>query len=253
MIEQEMARTRASLTEKLEALESQVADTVQTATEAVQTTTETVSETVENVKETVEAVTGTVENTVRSIGDSLNLSRQAELRPWLVFGSSVAAGCLLGWLTTSRPRRSRTSTTQMPPIPSSSGEPMRATTYRSQPAEPAPSEKTESKSWFGEQSWVGEQLGRLKGLAVGTLLGALRDVATRAVPESVSGRLAEELDRVTTQLGGEPIHGKVIPSSEPAASTAEPKGEQRSGPKSTEQPAKEAGRKGRVPVGNSHN
>jgi len=42
-------------------------------------------------------------------------------------------------------------------------------------------------------------------------MGGIRDLAARAVPDSMSGRLAEELDNLTRNLGGEPISGPVLP------------------------------------------
>jgi len=91
VIRQQMDETRSHLAEKLQALENQVSSTVEETTAAL-------SETVEAVKETVENVTEIVEETVQSCGQLFDLRQQTERHPWLVFGGSVALGCLAAQL-----------------------------------------------------------------------------------------------------------------------------------------------------------
>jgi len=216
-----MEETRADLTKKLEALESKVADTVENTTDVVQTATEAVSNTVETVKETVEAVTETVQETVESVGDVFNISRQAERHPWLVFGGAVAVGCFAGWALAPRRRRQSGSMpmaalqTTTPSTPA--GQPNGSGASRPEPPKPAPSPTSTTTGW------ISEQLGRLKNLALGSLMGVVRDLAARSVPGALGGRLAEEVDTMTTRMGAEPIRGPVLGEEKPAPSSGRQK------------------------------
>jgi len=192
-IERQIDETKASLIGKLEALETQVA-------EVVQTTTETVSETVGAVKETV----NTVKEKVQDAGEYLNLRRQAEKNPWTVFGSSVVAGCLAGYLLGGR---SRTSTRGQRPrsVVDDRAEPSSPRAEATARPEPRP-EPAEEK-----HSWLREQLGNLSGLAIGALMGAVRDLAASNMPDGLGKSISQEMDRFTTSLGAKPITGPIIP------------------------------------------
>jgi ElaB/YqjD/DUF883 family membrane-anchored ribosome-binding protein len=207
-IRKQMEETRTALTEKLEALETQVADTVKSATEVV-------SEATENVKETVETVTEGVKETVETVAETFNLRRQMEKRPWLVLGGSVAVGCALGYLLTRPSYRSRYYESHpappAPPRTESAGlAPAALSAETPRAPEPPP---RRGPSTF---SWLGDQLSFLKGLAVSTLLGAVRDLAVRNLPQSLSHRVSEEVDQLTRRLGGEPLQGSVLPETQHA-------------------------------------
>jgi ElaB/YqjD/DUF883 family membrane-anchored ribosome-binding protein len=242
MIEREMEQTRTALTEKLEALESKVADTVSSTTDAVEevvtTTKEAVEEAVENVRETVEAVTDKVQETVHDIGEALSLSHHAERRPWVFFGGAVTVGCLGSWLLARRQRRGQAGQQR------SSAEAWSSVAREAPPArqeaEPSP-----------KRSWFGEELRHLRNLAVGALMGAVRDLATRAVPESIRQRVAEEVDHMTTHLGGEPLKGHVLPEQQEAGDGQghEPNGHQeQEAPQGEERATGQQGRKGNAPA-----
>jgi len=206
VIRQQMEETRSHLAEKLEALEDQVTDTVQTTTEAVTETVENVKETVEKVSETAENVTDAVKETVESVGETFNLWTQADRHPWLVLGGSVLVGFLGAQLFGGSNRESNGEQAyQPPPSPSWGG---------TQPAStPAPAHAEQHREAAPQQkSWFWDELGRLKGLAVGAVMGLVRDMSKRVVPDAISNRVSEEIDRVTTQLGGEPVQGSVLPN-----------------------------------------
>jgi len=199
LIEKQMEETRASLSNKLEALENQVVDTVQTATDAVQNTTEAVAGTVESVKETVGEIGDKVSDTVHSVLSAFNLSRQVEERPWLMFGGAIGLGWLTGWYLPDRTRKSRPTGAQ-PSFPATSSW-AAAPVAAAPPAEPK------------VPGWVSNQLSRVRGLAVGMVMGAVRDLARESLPESIRDRVTEEVDNLTPHLGGEVIHGTVLPES----------------------------------------
>jgi len=211
-----MEETRSQLADKLEALESQVADTVQNTTEAVTETVENVKETVEKASETVENVTDTVKETVDTLGEAFNLWTQTERHPWLVFGGSVLLGYLGAQLfggsaeeaeEEEEPREKPTPAWS----PAREAEPRRETGW--QPAQtPTPSPPHQEQPAHEEKSWFWDQLGRLKGLAIGSLMGVVRDLTKHYVPEPIGKRVAEEVDTLTTHLGGEPVQGQMLPN-----------------------------------------
>lgn len=187
-IEQRIDNTKESLAGKLDALETRVSD-------AVLTTTETVSETVGAVKETFE----TVKEKVQDAGEFFNLKRQAERNPWAVFGCSVAAGCLASYLLSNGAKSRREGKVdERPP------ESVRRTPAVSRAEKPV--EESEAK-----HGWLREQMGSLSGLAVGALMGAVRDLAARNLPEGLGQSISKEVDRFTTELGSKPVAGPVIP------------------------------------------
>jgi len=190
-IEQQIDETKASLIGKLDALETQVAG-------VVQATSESVSETVGAVKDTV----NTVKEKVRDAGEYLNLRRQAENNPWTVFGSSVVAGCVAGYLfcgrTSTRGQRPRSTVED-------SIEPSRPQSVAAVRPEPR-AESAEEK-----HSWLREQLGNLSGLAIGALMGSLRDLAASNMPDGLGKSISQEMDRFTTSLGATPISGPILP------------------------------------------
>lgn len=193
-IEQQIDETKASLLGKLEALEAHVAD-------AVQTTSETVSGTVGAVKETVE----TVKEKVQDASDFLNIRRQAQNNPWTVFGTSVVAGCLTGYLLGGSSRTRSDSGRKGYVAPEGMLTPPNAPlaeAARSQPRDQPPPEKP---------SWLREQLGNLSGLAIGALMGAVRDLAASNMPDGLGKSISQELDRLTTSLGAKPIAGPILP------------------------------------------
>lgn len=198
LIQQQMEETRASLSTKLEALENKVADTVQTATDAVQTTSDVVAETVESVKDSVGEIRERVGDTVRSVASLFDISRQVEERPWLVFGGSIGVGYLIGWYLRSGHHGGRTSA----PPPSFAAEtPAVAPVWQAPPSPPEPT----------KPSWLSQEISRVRGLAIGLAMGSLRDLAKQTLPDTFSARVAEMVDGLTPQLGGEVIHAQILP------------------------------------------
>jgi hypothetical protein len=187
LIEQRIDQTKASLADKLEALETQVTD-------AVQATTETVTETVDAVKDTVD----NVKEKVRSAGEFLSMKQQAERNPWLVFGGALAVGCFAGYVLGGEAKRAtvrrRTTSAKSPEF-----EPVAAVASSAAPLREEP------------HSWFRDQLGNFSGLAIGALMGVLRDAVASELPDGLGKSVSQEMDRFTTRLGGEPIAGPVLP------------------------------------------
>ncbi|MDB5388152.1 MAG: hypothetical protein JWM11_3798 [Planctomycetaceae bacterium] len=173
MIRQQMEATKSHLTEKLESLEQQVSDTVQTTGTAVNAT-------VEAVQETVESVAEAVQGAVHSVTNAFDVRRQIDKHPLLVLGGSAILGYLAGEIL-ARQGRHRTvaqpSSTVPPPTPTLdtpvSGTGMPAI----ESAAIAAAIAAAYKSGWDHSLWH-----QLKGQAVGTLLGIVQEVASRAGP-----------------------------------------------------------------------
>lgn len=101
-IEQEMAQTRDSLASKVNALETQVVGTVQTAADTVSSTVEAVKSLVsiapEAVSETVKQASSAVTDAFKGVFD---ISARVRENPLPAVGIAALAGGLLGYLTGS--------------------------------------------------------------------------------------------------------------------------------------------------------
>jgi len=200
VIRQQMEQTRTALTEKLETLENQVVETVQETTSAV-------SETVESVKEAVQETVCTVKESVSDAVDTVkhtfDLPLQVERHPWVMFGGSVAVGYLAGTLLPSMgPRRIDWDAMSQPPEPQG---------FRPVEEPARPNGRSSQPSWLGSVTQTfGGEIDKLKGLAIGTLLGVARDFLVQSVPEHLGDQVKELMDNFTTKLGGERIEGPIL-------------------------------------------
>jgi ElaB/YqjD/DUF883 family membrane-anchored ribosome-binding protein len=201
VIRQQMEETRTSLTEKLETLENHVTEKVMEATSALTDSAgavkDTVQETVATVKDTVQGTVATVKDTVHegveTVKDWLDLSAHVEKHPWLMMGGSVCVGFCIEGLT----RKSHKMTTE--PAASGHGRPHHNGHGSSR-------EKRRSEAAAPSLlSSLDPEITKLKALALGTLLGTVREMVVRAAPEHVGGQLRELIDSTTKKLGGEPI------------------------------------------------
>lgn len=196
-IRQQIDETRSAITEKLEALEEHVTDTVQNVKETVQDTITTVKET---VQDTVETVKETVQDTVSTVKETFDLRLQTERHPWPMMGGSFVTGFVAGALIGERRRRRRMPMDEL----ASSGEAFREDVepeYRG----PAPVEPRRP----GLLDRFQNEIDQLKGLAIGYLLSAVRDVFQENVPQ-YKEQIRDVMDNITTKLGGEPVRGPVF-------------------------------------------
>jgi len=203
---QQMEDTRASLTEKLGTLEQHVVDTVQGATSAV-------TDTVENVKDAVH-------ETVENVKDTLNLRLQVRRHPWGMMVGSVALGCLGGYLLYRRGRtrpttngwRSQPASPHSPPISMHSNgivkEPRSAERGPGKMPVPEAAHGPSEPGWLsGATNQFGPEITRLKEMAIGMVLGVVRDMVTQSVSEPMKSELVKVMDSITAKLGGEPTRG----------------------------------------------
>lgn len=206
VIRAEMEETRTALTEKLEVLENQVIGTVQDARSAVSDTVETLKETVGTVKETVtdtvSAVKESVQEGVATVKDWMDVRAHVDRHPWLMVGGSIATGYVVGALCD---RFMEGETASMTAAMASTAEPVRSehrlgNGHRA--ARVKRHHEPESGSWL---AGFAPELNKLKSLALGTLIGTVREMVVKSVPQELGHRLGEVLDNVTSKLGGETL------------------------------------------------
>jgi ElaB/YqjD/DUF883 family membrane-anchored ribosome-binding protein len=202
VIHDQMEETRASLANKLEALESQVRETVQSASETVASAVEGAKEVVSSVSEGTKQVVDKVSETVESVKEKLSVRRYVEQYPWASLGVAVAAGFVAAQLL---PRR---------PISQWMGEsPVGAGDYYAGPTEPVRTDpaRHEEDGWSkGLQGVLKTAASTVEGLAVGTLMSVIKDVVARNLPHEWQGDLTRVVDDITTRLGGKVMEGNPL-------------------------------------------
>lgn len=226
VIRSQMEETRHSLADKLETLENQVVGSVQQATAAVTDTVETVRHAVE---ETMGTAKESVHDTVEAIKETFDLHRQVDHHPWAMVGGSMMLGFLAGRLLPASQRRSEPdhwperfgSREQSQSRFRAEASEAYAAAPREQPPAAA---RTEPSLVSKLNESFGPEIDKLKGLAIGTTLGLLRDLAAGYLPEQMRPDVVKVMDNVTEKLGGKPLSGPVLGqfSKEQRSSTAEP-------------------------------
>jgi hypothetical protein len=211
VIRHQMEETRTALSEKIELLEKQVVETVQDATSAV-------ADTVENVKEAVS-------ETVDTVKETLDVLLQVERHPWALFGGSIVLGFLGGrLLNPAVPNRGRVPETEQGPSHDSNhaggrhNGVARRRRHAGQALAGSPRTAAESVGFGSLGDLFGEEIAKLKGIAVGMAAGVVRDLLTRSLPEQVHQRVTEVVDDVTKKLGGEPVRGPLLKDHEDSCS-----------------------------------
>jgi hypothetical protein len=198
LIKQQMGQTRASLTEKLETLETKVFGTLDTAANSVG---QTVHEVGSTMRETAEGFRSTMHDTISSVRDAFDLTQQFQHHPWAMFGGAVAAG-YVGGVVLDNLEHGRMSS-----LPSS---PMRAERLLPQGSElrerleAAPPARRRGFGFFNQLAEAfAPELDKLKAAALGMAMGVIRDKLNEAVPPQMHENVNEMMDRITTKLGGE--------------------------------------------------
>jgi len=203
IIERQMADTRHALTDKLDRLEQKVADTVSDATQ-------TVEQVRSAVTGTVSSVTETVRETVESVTEALDMSKQVERHPWGMVAGATALGFVGGCLLYSQDEARGSSKAREPAIkPAKTGN-------GKQGLGQAVARFAERSPFGGSDTWQ-PIVDQLRGLAVGTALGVVKDLVSKHVPKTLEREVTGVLDGITTALGGHPISGHILPEEDDEA------------------------------------
>jgi ElaB/YqjD/DUF883 family membrane-anchored ribosome-binding protein len=193
VIRQQMFDTRSALTDKLEALEVQVAAKVKDTTDSVAETVESVKDA---VQDTVQTVSNTVDRTVESVKETFDLSRHFEEHPYVVLGGAVLAGFIGGRLLD-----------RLAPPPATNGfhhEP-RQETGQTHFQLPPPSSSEPGKGSEMVEA-LRPAMSKLRQLAIGVTTGLIAEMVSKSIPEGLHHEVDEVIDDITLALGGKPIH-----------------------------------------------
>jgi ElaB/YqjD/DUF883 family membrane-anchored ribosome-binding protein len=213
VIRHQMEETRTALTDKLELLEQQVVETVEGASTAVAETVESVKEV---VQETVQTVKDSVQESVEAVKHALDLKGQVDRRPWTMLAGATALGFLGGYLLRGR-RAGRVGEKATEPA----GRAPRAASHQGVPESHHSGGSNAARNGIGSATAgpgllanLGDtfqaEISQLKGLAVATLLGIVRDLVTQSVPEPMERQVEDVMNGITVKLGGQPIHGRLL-------------------------------------------
>jgi ElaB/YqjD/DUF883 family membrane-anchored ribosome-binding protein len=184
LIRQEMASTRAALAQKLNCLEQQVHDKVDSAKSAVRT--------------------------------AFDLPHHVDTHPWAMVGGAAALGYCLGRLL----ERQRSAGVHGAALGWSSdvvteGANGHARTNGDGAAPELPG-KSAKQGWLGRIAHEFEsEIERLKRLAIGAGVGLVRDRITEGLAPEVGAEVQSVLDSVTSKLGGEPLAGPILALEDP--------------------------------------
>jgi ElaB/YqjD/DUF883 family membrane-anchored ribosome-binding protein len=205
VIRHQMEEKRASLADKLDALQEQVLETVHEATSAVTNTVRDVTDVVdtvkENIQETVDTVKGKVEETVESVKETFNVSEKIREHPWVALGGGFAVGLAGGiFLGSSSRGRGNYSSSSYRSEPYSPPEPVRSSTRQPQ--------ASESSSGLTSQLGTAatEALNTVKGMAIGTLMGVLNELVGQAVPATMKSEVEKLFGDLNSRLGGKELY-----------------------------------------------
>lgn len=217
VIRQDIEQTRESLTDKLEVLEHEVKETIADAKD-------TVTGTIESAKQTVEDITSnvkeTVQETVDTVKRTLDLPRQVDQHPWGMMGGSMMAGFLAGYfLPGSRQMDRWGHRLAQAAAPRAAPRPETLSRPNGQAQQPA---AANTGPGFLDKllDQFEPEVNRVKEMAIGTMVGLLRDWVTQALPASLAPKVEELMNQTTSKLGGEPIRGPVLDEANPVSSAS---------------------------------
>jgi hypothetical protein len=166
--------TRSAMADKLEALEDRMIGAAQSA------------------QATVENSIQSAKDAVASVKRTFDLKHQVEQRPWTIVGGCFLAGLAVSLLIPKgRPHASKPA--DAPPVNGN---------YAS--GGPTPQLQAEPPSGPGVLEPFQEEIDKIKGIAIGYVMGLVRDSIKESVPQMAS-KIDEVMNGITTKLGGEPI------------------------------------------------
>ncbi len=190
VIHDQMDETRTSLQDKLETLEQQITTSVHNATDAV--------------TDTVDSVTEAVRDTVDSVKDTLDVRHQVERHPWAMFLGAALVG-FVGARLLDRALAPRPPAPAPPPVPNPAS--AFSGNGHSTTANGAVPPAATRSLWKVMNDEYSDEMAKVKGLAISTAGGVLREMLTGSAPPQLAEHIKELVDSVTVKLGGHPLEG----------------------------------------------
>jgi len=175
---QEIDCTRSAMADKLESLEERVMGTVHSA------------------QETVDDSIQLARDTVATVKRNFNIQYQVEQHPWAVVGGCFVVGLALRGLFSGGRRRSEQS-----PDRSIAGQHGNNGFDTTAPLAPSHS-KSANRPGILDQ--FHEEIDKVKGMAIGYVMGLVRDSIKEAVPQ-LATQIDDVMNSITTKLGSKPV------------------------------------------------
>ncbi len=191
VIRQDIEETRQSLTEKLETLENQVMGTVQHARMTVE--------------DTIDSVKSTVSETVDTVKRTFDLEYQIGQHPFIAAGLALLGGAAVGAMVKgARHHHMFDGGRPVPRLRQPDGGATQASNWA-----PTGSSPESSAEEGGLLNRFGDEVDKMKGLAIGAAMGIVRDLAKDYLPKTLAPHVDEVLESATRKLGGQPLEGRI--------------------------------------------
>jgi len=181
-----------------------------------------VSHTVEDVKSVVGNVTESVQDTVETVKEAFNISDHVRRHPWMSLSGAVAVGYVGGAFLLPARSTEEGKAEALPRETFTVGQAFQTGRQAGTPVVPPPAAAAPRKS-SSEESSLLAPLKQLKGLAIGALMGLVREMVSNSLPDNMKPDVLSLVDDFTTRLGGKPLPESVHfgnGAGEPAASAA---------------------------------
>ena len=192
MIELQMSETRDSLTQKINALENQVVDTLSNASS-------TVSGLFDSVKTVVpDTIAGVQEAVSEQVNTTFNVSRHTREKPWAMFGGAAALGFISGMLLFRRVYAAPQKTSS----PVSSAPPGAASIPEAVPVAAAP-KPAKLPGWLDE---IVDRLGAKLTQEVRRIGELAVETASTSIQKTVETTLPRLFSPVSETARGEPVN-----------------------------------------------
>jgi len=225
-----MMERRAALTDKLDQLEQQVEGTFSDAKERV-------NDVIDTVTDTVDSVQRTYHDAKENMSNAVNIRRHVVRHPWAMIAGAAAVGYVGTAYLRDRPNGNGSHPANggaltdryngfMSVLADPEIGPVRivekAVPIKEKTPAPAPLEtQLDVETVKDAREKMGIRMGEmfhdeiqlLKGLALGTLFGIVRDLAMKSAPAAINQPLEDAINQFTLKLGGKPIRGRILPDS----------------------------------------
>lgn len=196
VIRDQIEQTQKSLAKKLETLEKEVASTTTGVAQTVSSVTDAVQESVDAVKDGVQESMAAVSDGVQAIRGMFDFPQLTRDHPWAMCSGSLAFGFCLGQML------SRSVSHVGPPGRTGGAGPRDLGGIKQSNGkhgeQPAPPTKPGILAEFMPV------LNAVKGLALGALLGVVRDIARDALPREIYQPVEEMIAGAGEKLGANP-------------------------------------------------
>jgi hypothetical protein len=169
----------------------------------------------DTVQDTVDTVKDTVQGTVQSVKDTFDISRQVQAHPLAMFLGATAVGFVAASLLIRKsappPAAARPGKGPVPAPENRNGGVEARNPYAAaaRMATPTPAPEPPKKNWIADH--YGEELAKIKGLAVGAIGGLVRELLTASASQSMAEQIKDVVNGITVKMGGHLMESPILP------------------------------------------